>query len=136
MIRQFIKFGVVGALNTVIDFGLLNLLVQVFGWPVVWANAVSFSVAVINSYLLNKRWTFRNQSRAHVRQFSMFGLVSVVGLLLSSVLVHYGTEVLGAHSFGLAFAWQYNVAKAVSVVVVLLWNFFASKYLVFNDIQH
>lgn len=135
MIKQIAKFGVVGIINTIIDFVLLNLLVAVVGWPILWANTISFSAAVTNSYFINKYWTFRNHEPAHLRQFSTFVLISIVGLVLSNLLVHYGTQLLGDYDFGLTFVWQYNIAKAVSAVIVLAWNFLASKYLVFHEKQ-
>lgn len=133
MIRQIVKFSLVGVLNTAIDFSLLNLLIQIFSWGLIPANTISFSLAVINSYFLNKYWTFRNHQSAHLRQFSSFILVSLIGLGLSNLLIYYGTQFLGTYDFGLSFSWHYNIAKAVSAVVVLTWNFFASKFFVFRN---
>lgn len=63
LIDQFSKFLVVGFMNTAIDFGILNLLMWLTGvykgqW-IILLNATAFAVAVINSYLWNKYWTFR-----------------------------------------------------------------------------
>lgn len=131
MIKQIAKFGVVGVINTIIDFVLLNLFVSVFGFPVLISNTLSFSTAVTNSYFMNKYWTFTDAKPVHIKQFSTFVLISMVGLILSNVLVHYGVDLLSTYE--LNFIWQYNIAKAVSAVIVLIWNFIASKYLVFHE---
>jgi len=133
MFKQIAKFGVVGVINTIIDFVLLNFLITIVGWPLILSNTISFSAAVTNSYFMNKYWTFRNREPAHIRQFSIFILISVVGLLLSNILLRYGTDLLKVYDFGLTFTWRYNIAKAVSAVIVLVWNFIASKYLVFHE---
>ncbi|RLC37542.1 hypothetical protein DRH29_01590 [candidate division Kazan bacterium] len=133
MVKQAVKFGIVGVANTIIDFVLLNFFIAIVGWPILLANTLSFSAAVTNSYFMNKYWTFRNNEPTHIRQFSTFALISTVGLILSNILVHYGTELLGTYDFNLTFAWQYNIAKAVSAAIVLAWNFMASKYLVFYE---
>src|SRR3990167_6836118 len=75
MFKQIIKFGIVGVINTIIDFGLLNLLVAIFDWAVLWANTVSFSVAVLNSFFFNKYWisTFRSSSRPTTRNAALDG---------------------------------------------------------------
>ncbi|MEM4263579.1 MAG: GtrA family protein, partial [Candidatus Woesearchaeota archaeon] len=60
------KFASVGILNTLIDFGILNLLSYLFtvhsGSAIALFNALSFSAAVVNSYFWNKFWTFRAAS--------------------------------------------------------------------------
>jgi len=131
MKRQIIKFSITGLLNTIIDFSILNFLIGVLSWTVLPANTVSFSVAVINSYFLNKYWTFRDKQPVHIRQFSIFLVVSLVGLGLSNILVYLGLEVFKVYTFGLSFVWHYNIAKAISALIVLVWNFLASKFWVF-----
>jgi len=133
MIKQLAKFSITGIINTLIDFGVLNLLVQVFSWSVLPANSISFSLAVINSYFLNKYWTFKDKQPIHVKQFSIFLGVSIIGLGLSNLLIYEGLELFKIHDFGLNFDWHYNIAKAVSAVIVLLWNFLASKFWVFHE---
>ena len=51
---RFLKFSVVGAVGAVIDFGVLNLLVQLAGFPKVIANACSFTTAVISNFIWNQ----------------------------------------------------------------------------------
>ena len=123
MFKQIIKFGIVGVINTIIDFGLLNLLVAIFDWAVLWANTVSFSVAVLNSFFFNKYWTFRAREVNAYWQLGGFVLVAVIGLGLSDWLVYYFSEVA---------LWHYNWAKLISVPIVFAWNFIASKKLVFK----
>ena len=131
MKRQIIKFSITGLLNTIIDFSVLNFLIGVLSWAVLPANTISFSVAVINSYFLNKYWTFRDKQPVHIKQFSIFIVVSLVGLGLSNILVYLGLEVFKVYTFGLSFVWHYNIAKAISALIVLVWNFLASKFWVF-----
>ncbi len=133
MKRQIIKFSIIGLLNTIIDFSILNLLVKVASFAVLPANTISFSLAVINSYFLNKYWTFKDKRPVHIKQFSLFLIISLVGLGLSNLLIYLGLEVFKANSFGLSFVWHYNIAKAISAVIVLVWNFLASKFWVFYE---
>ena len=48
----------VGVLNTLVDFGAFNLLVFVFGMPVLVAYPFSVTAGIVNSFLWNKHWTF------------------------------------------------------------------------------
>ena len=73
---QFIKFLLVGVLNTGIDFGVLNLLMfstgitSGFYYPIF--KAISFICGVINSYIWNKRWTFQKGNKLGKKEFSKF----------------------------------------------------------------
>jgi putative flippase GtrA len=56
---QFVKFGLVGVSNTLLTFAVYTLLLKVFGVWYLAASAIGFVVGTINSFLLNRRWTFR-----------------------------------------------------------------------------
>lgn len=53
--HEKVRFAAVGAVNTGVDFGLLSLLALVIGWPILIANIVSTSSALVVSYILNKK---------------------------------------------------------------------------------
>lgn len=124
MTIQALKFGVVGVINTIIDFSVYNILIVYALFPVLGANTISFTLAVINSFFLNKFWTFGSRSRHNITaQFIKFVLVSLVGLLLSNLTVYVTNIQLD---------WHYNIAKVISIAVVLVWNFLGYKLLVFK----
>jgi putative flippase GtrA len=132
-VKKLLKFLAVGATNTLIDFAILNLLVQVVHLALLPANSISFSIAVINSYLLNKYWTFQDKKPIYLTQFSLFFIISLVGLGLSNLMMHFGSRAIAFLLPDLTFTWQYNLAKIASAAVVLIWNFGAYQYWVFYD---
>ncbi|NLE76027.1 MAG: GtrA family protein [Chloroflexi bacterium] len=120
-LRRFVKFALVGTLGAVVDFTVLNLLILGAGFPKVWANTVSFSVAVLSNFTWNRLWSFPESRQRPLRtQLPQFALVNLVGLAINQVvflgLDHY---IFGPH-FG---PLGYNLAKAVAIVIVLFWNF-------------
>ena len=60
--KRFIKLGIVGAIGSVIDFGVLNILIFVVGWSSpqgkVLANIISTSAAIVSNLTWNRLWTF------------------------------------------------------------------------------
>jgi putative flippase GtrA len=141
-VHRFLKFAVVGVIGTVIDFGLLNLLVQMAHVPKFWANVCSFSVAVFSNFTWNRLWTYpESQQRPIGPQLGQFALVNVVGLALNQgIFVGLDRLVLGetgvlaatiasfAGSIGLEhFTLSYNLAKICAIGVVLFWNFGANR---------
>ncbi|HOU44347.1 MAG TPA: GtrA family protein, partial [Anaerolineaceae bacterium] len=77
---RFFRFAAVGALGSVVDFGVFNLLVY-FGIPSILSSAISFILAVINNFLWNRYWTYPDsRSKSLGNQLIQFSLVSLVGM--------------------------------------------------------
>ena len=98
-VRQFARFVVVGASNTVLSFAAYMVLVLA-GTPYVPAAAIAFGVGAVNGYMLNRRWTFAapDSLRARVN----YVVVQALGALASSALVWLlvrdaGTGRIGAY---------------------------------------
>ena len=85
---RFLKFLFVGITGAVVDFGIMNLMRIVVGLSLVWSQAISFSVAVINNFLWNRYWTYPDsRSKAPYRQLIQFFLINLVGILVRTPLV-------------------------------------------------
>ena len=124
MIRQAVRFAVVGAANTVVDVGLFAYLFYILEWPLLAANAGGFSVAVALSYWLNKSWTFADPSRGRRawRRGLAFVAVAVGGLAIGSLVIW------------LAVAWVPPLlAKFLSIGATFIWNFTVSRRWVFRS---
>lgn len=135
-IMQFGKFFVVGILNTLLDFAVFNFLMwmtQTYkGSTLVIFSTISFTVAVTNSYFLNKYWTFSDKSKEQApQQFIKFISISVVGLILNNSII-YSIATFINPMFGLSPVLWANFAKVVATGVVLAWNFAGYKFFVFK----
>lgn len=134
---QFIKFALIGALNTGVDFGILNLLSYLTG---IYAgarlaplNAVSFGVAVINSYVLNKYWTFQAGSGGvSGAEFGKFLFVSLVGLGINTGVLSLVTGLVAPPADFSPQLWE-NAAKLAATGLSLIWNFAGYKFIVFRS---
>ncbi len=123
-IRQFIKFGIVGASSTIIDWGIYLLLTRIFHLFYLMAKILSFSVAVLNSYIWNRRWTFRSNDPKRLREFIKFLTIAMVGVVLNVLIMYIAVEYLSWHDiYGLFLA----------TAIVLFWNFLANKYFTFKS---
>lgn len=135
---QFMKFILVGFLNTAVDFGILNLLMVIFrvytGWFFSLFKAISFSCAVTNSYFLNKFWTFKKEDKAKIQEFSKFLIISIIALLINVSLSSFLVNKIGPQFNISPILWA-NLSALVTVGVTILINFFGYKYLVFKKIK-
>ncbi|MGD2148943.1 MAG: GtrA family protein [Anaerolineae bacterium] len=149
-VERFLKFAVVGTVGAVIDFGTLNLLVQLAGFPKVVANTCSFTLAVISNFVWNRLWVYpETRGEPFAKQFAQFVVVNAAGLGINTI-IFYGSDrwVLGemglfagpmsllALSIGMThFDLAYNAAKVLATAVVLFWNFFVNRLWTFSHVD-
>lgn len=121
---KFMKFFIVGILNTVIDFSILNILsikFKVFkGLGLILINSISFSSAVINSYFWNKYWVFENIVKPNKKEFAQFLIVSLGGIIINNSIMYILTTEINYLAPSLL---QINLAKIFATAFQLLWNF-------------
>lgn len=131
--KRFFKFAVVGALGSVTDITVLNILVQLFGFNKIVANMFSVATAIIQNFLFNRYWTFpESRQRNLPKQLVQFTLVNLAGLGINTLifgfvdhlLIHYWQAHFGE---SLGFTLSYNFAKLFAIGVVLFWNFAANR---------
>lgn len=136
LLEQIFKFGITGLVNTIIDFGLFNLLVAMTGihsgWQVGLLNAAAVTAAMINSYLMNRRWTFNEIS--HSRNSLMrFVLASIIGILINSLVVTAVSNL--CRSLPLSIYLVLNAGKIIGAILSSTWNFIAYRNWVFQDVE-
>ena len=137
VVRQFIKFALVGGINTVVDLLVLNLLIHFFhtgetGWNYALFKSIAFAAAVVNSYLLNKWWTFSGQSnKTALHEMIPFLTVSLVGLVINVAVASSVATYVAAPFKGLVVWWP-TVASLAGTAICLVWNFVGYRTLVFT----
>ena len=140
--RQFARFSIVGVINTAVDFLVLNILITIFGLTqqdphYIYLKAISFTVAVINSFIWNKKFVFKKTistkttpSDTH-KEIWKFLIVSVVGLFINTLIAHLMFVVFGKFDQNITPRIAANIGALAGSAIVLISNFFGYKYLVF-----
>lgn len=132
---QFMRFAMVGLLNTLIDFGVLNALLWLDDYPVGWKifayNSLAFTIASGNSYLFNKHWTFGDRRPSTLPRVGLFFLLTSIGLLINCTVVYLLT-LPGWSPVGVVPVIWVNLAKIVATFASLVWNFFSYRCWVFD----
>lgn len=119
LIDQIMKFGVVGVIAFAIDYGLMVLLTELFGVNYLISATVSFAVSVTFNYFASMRYVFTHkQGMSRRREFIIFVVLSVIGLLINDALMWAGTDMLGI---------SYLITKLFATAVVMVWNFVTRK---------
>lgn len=152
---RFLKFCVVGAFGAVVDFGSFNLLNKILGFWSIPSSMLSFAFAVISNFIWNRYWTYPDsRSKPISKQAMQFGSLNIVGLLIRTPIFAFSEEPLirfienlfvelpargiaipgFIETFG-SVSLGRNLALAIAVIVVLLWNFGANRLLTYSDVS-
>ena len=127
MTSQFVRFAVIGTIGFAVDGSILHLLVSKAGWSPFTARALSFPPAVTVTFLLNRFWTFRGLRLPAAQAYGAYTLIQVIGALIN--LLVFTLCVLVVPSL---YSWPL-VALAIGAAAALLFNFAASRKLVFGS---
>lgn len=122
LIEQFLKFGVVGAIAFLIDYGVLMLLSQVVGMDPVISASISFVVSVVFNYVASMHYVFtRRDDISRRREFTIFVVLSAIGLVINEIIMVIGVNVLGDS------ALMVTITKLAATAIVMVWNFVSRK---------
>jgi putative flippase GtrA len=131
-VRKALSFGMVGVVNTLLDFGMFWLFAWKLGLPLIGANTLSWIIAVSCSYVMNSMFTFAAESgrRLTWRSYGTFVISGIAGLVANTV-----TLIIVAKLAPLVFAApsaQLAVAKACAVLASFVVNCTLSHFVVFR----
>lgn len=136
VVYQFGKFILVGSLNFMIDMGILNFLIFYTGISVGLTQSafkgISFIVAVINSYVWNKFWTFSHSKTNRVgKEFFQFLIISIIGFSINLGVDYCFVNILHPFWGLLAKSWA-QFSAMIAAIIALFWNFIGYKFIVFE----
>ena len=120
LIKQILKFGVVGGSAFVIDYGIMVLMTEVFNINYLVSSGISFCISVIYNYILSVHWVFDTDKNKHKKseEFIVFIILSVIGLGINEVLMWYFVDKMGI---------IYLISKIFATAIVMVYNFVTRK---------
>lgn len=144
-ILQMVKFGTVGALNTVFDYAVFYLFFAVCNLDKNLAQILATSLAMVNSYVFNRYWTFERRGRAQGREILRFLVVNCLALgttllclnlfhdvfylheIANRILLYFGSDFMLVGDNGVLFC------KVLAMPFSLCVNFFGNRCWVFSS---
>ncbi len=123
-LKQFIKFGIVGASGIVVNLAILFLFTETFKFYYVFSEVIAFLVSGVNNYILDKIWTFQEVLKEKiVRKYSKFVIISIITLIVNLSLLFFLVEILNI--------W-YILAELEAIIFVFSLNFIGNKFWTFR----
>lgn len=109
------RFGCVGAVGSLVNLGLLTVLVEVTGFNVMAAYLLALESSIISNFFLNNWFTFReSRSQPKLSKMLHYNLVSLTGAVIAWGVFSGAYYGLGLH---------YILADALGIVIAAIWNF-------------
>lgn len=135
LIRQFfsltfIRFAIVGGIGTVVNLGLLYLLVDIGGLRKLVGSPIATELSIVNNFLFNNYWTFGKKKRkfSFWKRFFQFNLVSLLALGVT-----FGVFWLLISYAGMNKGLWYLVAQLIGIVIAFVINYVLNLKWVFKD---
>lgn len=119
LLVQIFNFGIVGVVATLIDFIFLYLFRDLCNLPLILSNTLSFIISLLYNYWASLTFVFHvNRKKDQKKNFVIFILCSVIGLLLNDLIVWIITDCLHVY---------YLLSKVVATLFVMVFNFVTRK---------
>lgn len=122
-IIQFIKFGMVGALNTILSYLINNGCYYFLHLHEQICNIIAFIITVTISYFLNNKYVFDGGKYNIKSYFKVVVSYSFTGLFLSAALLYVEERIFGIPNF---------IATLMNLVITIPVNFLLNKFWAFK----
>ncbi|MFR0558497.1 sugar translocase [Pseudoscardovia radai] len=134
LIEQVLKFGIVGIIAFIIDWGILNLLVIGVHMNATLAATISFLISLCFNYLASMKFVFvHRDDMARWMEVLIFFVSSAIGLGINDAIIWFSTSVIINPDTQFTdhgrYALYANIGKLVATVIVSVWNFVIRKWL-------
>ena len=122
LLKQFVKFGLVGVSNTLLSLAIYYLLVML-DVNFILANGVAFVLSVLNAYYWNNRFVFRKSTSGHLRPLIRTYLTYGITFLLGTGLLYLMVVQMGISKM---------IAPLLNLIITIPLNFIINKYWAFK----
>lgn len=120
---KLVKFGITGVMNTLVDLVVFMLLTH-FGLDLYISQVISYGCGMLNSYIVNRSWTFKANGSFFGSQMMRFFLANLILLGASVGLLWIFTDRLGLIK---------TVAKLCATAIIMLAGFCVNRLWVFKS---
>lgn len=127
IVIQFIKFGIVGAINTVLSYIITNTCYYVLHLHAQISNIIAFIITVYISFMLNGKFVFNKDSekRSFWRSLAkVYASYSITGLFLTAILLYVEEQLIGIPHY---------IATLMNLIVTIPINFILNKFWAYKE---
>jgi putative flippase GtrA len=121
----FLRYIGAGSIAALVEFSLFFFLYQMADLNLILANCISFAVAVILCFILQKNWTFQVSGNGK-RRLQLYLIMQAISAVLNNALMYIFVLQLGIYA---------PISKLLEIAIVFLWNYSFCRLVVFAKID-
>ncbi len=120
IIEQIFKFGIVGIIAAIIDFGTLFILTTFLDTYYLLSAAIAYILSTVFNYIASMQYVFVSKfdKSEKNKEFLIFVILSVIGLAINELIMWFFVEEFSLH---------YIISKVIATIIVMVWNFITRK---------
>ncbi|MGE5628773.1 MAG: GtrA family protein [Solirubrobacterales bacterium] len=124
-LKHLSRFTLVGAANTLLDFIVFTIVSGVFGVGYLVSQVTGYGFGIMNSFILNRNWTFRkkNRSKKQISEFIQFLFVNLITLGITLTAMRFMVQSMELNIY---------VSKIMVTFIAQISNFILYKFWIFN----
>ncbi len=132
LINQIFKFGIVGVFCFLIDYSITVIMADVLGIHYMIGKFWGFVISVIINYLLSMKFVFqRREDLERKKEFSVFIILSVIGLIINEIVIFVCIDGLyyqiPALQEIIPEKFVVSLGAVIATGVVMIYNFITRK---------
>lgn len=115
--QRMVKFIITGGVNTILSYLCFVLLISL-NVNYILASGFGYTLAMLNSYFLNKKWTFSSTKPTSVKLLSQFITINLLTLGGSLALLSFSVEVLDINVY---------ISQLIAIIFTMIFNYIGYK---------
>ena len=131
--RSFVKFIIVGVINTIVGTAIMLTLYNVFHYGYWLSSAANYILTSILSYFMNKYYTFKNKEKGWkpvIRFAANIGVCYVIAFGMAKPFIRWSLYTLGAD---LSVSWTENIAMLFGSGLFVVINYLGQRFFAFKN---
>ena len=123
--KEILLYIIFGALTTAVNYIVYFMATRIFSCHYLFANALAWILAVLFSYITNRRYVFESNGVKPIKEFLLFSSSRVLSWLVDSLIMFIGLDLfaLGKYEF---------IVKTFAQAFVIVLNYLMSKFIIFK----
>ncbi len=119
------RFSATGVINTLVDFCVFTICESLFGIYYTLSQVLGYSFGIINSFILNKKWTFESETsnKKVYRELIQFIVVNICSLVTTVLCMKFLVN---------TFSINVYISKVMVTLIAQVINFSLYKFWVFS----
>lgn len=119
LLKQIVKFGMVGVGSTLLDYGLMLLFKEIIGFHYLLSSTLSYGISLVFNYFASMNYVFEGKEEiSRKKEFLIFTVLCLMGMGLNQLVLWIIVEYAGI---------DYRISKVLATGVVMVWNFVTRK---------